>query len=94
MEFYIWKRSFRKQAEDPTPEPPEYFLGDLNDDGLVNSRDCVLLSRYLLEIITEFSYENALKAADVDGNGVINTIDYAYISRYVLDIISEFPKGK
>lgn len=82
------------EAEDPTPEPPEYILGDLNDDELVNSRDCVLLSRYLLEIITEFSYENALKAADVDGNGVINTIDYAYISRYVLDIISEFPKGK
>jgi hypothetical protein len=82
------------EAVEPTPLPSDYVSGDLNGDGLIDSRDCVLLSRYLLEIITEFSYENALQAGDVDGNGVINTVDYAYVSRYVLDIISEFPKRK
>ncbi|WP_459076791.1 dockerin type I repeat-containing protein [Herbivorax alkaliphila] len=61
---------------------------------MVDSTDCVLLTRYLLEIIDEFPCENGLKAGDVDGNGIIDSIDYVYMSRYVLDIISEFPKEK
>ncbi|TYQ16653.1 UNVERIFIED_CONTAM: Endopolygalacturonase [Acetivibrio alkalicellulosi] len=62
------------------------LYGDLNGDNLVNSTDCVLLRRYLLEIISEFPCENGLMAADMNRDGKINSIDYVLLRRHVLGI--------
>lgn len=63
-------------------------LGDLNDDGKVNSIDFALLRMHLLGM-TPLS-EKALPNADVDKNGTINSIDFALIRKYLLGIITTF----
>ncbi|MDQ2086996.1 glycosyl hydrolase family 28-related protein [Herbivorax sp. ANBcel31] len=67
----------------------DILYGDLNGDNLVDSTDCVLLGRYLLEIISEFPNPDGINAADVNRDGVIDTNDYVLLSRYVLDIVDE-----
>lgn len=75
----------------PTPTPtksPEIVLGDLNNDGVINTIDLSIMQRYLLEIIDEFPTPHPAKSvADVNGDGLINTADYILMSRYVLNII-------
>ena len=43
------------------------MYGDLNGDGMFNTSDYVLLQRYILEIINDFSYSEAKINADVNG---------------------------
>ncbi|HOA97377.1 MAG TPA: dockerin type I repeat-containing protein [Acetivibrio saccincola] len=63
------------------------LYGDLNGDNTVDSLDCVLLGRYLLEIINEFPNLNGINTADLNRDGIINTLDYALLNRYVLGVI-------
>ena len=50
---------------------PKILLGDVDGDGIITIRDCVLIARYYsnwnVDIITE--------AADVDGDGIITLRD-------------------
>ncbi len=66
-------------------EKPVRVKGDINGDGEVDSRDCVILKRHLLNII-ELS-EDMYFIADVSGDGVIDSRDYTLMKRFVLDII-------
>ena len=59
--------------------------GDVNNDGVVNANDALMVMRYALGLIT--SLPN-LAAADVDGNGTINANDALKIMRYALGLIS------
>jgi len=68
---------------------PVGTLGDLNDDGKVNSTDYSIMKRHILGL-TELTGE-ALANADVNSDGSINSTDYALMRRYILDIISVFP---
>ena len=68
----------------------DILYGDLNNDNIVNSLDCVLLSRFLLEIINEIPNEHGINAADLNKDGLINSLDYTLLSRYVLGIIDNF----
>ncbi|TYQ16477.1 UNVERIFIED_CONTAM: dockerin type I repeat protein [Acetivibrio alkalicellulosi] len=63
-----------------------FTLGDLNQDNVVNSLDLVLMRRYILNIITELSYDSK-KAADINGDGKIDSTDYVILKRYILGII-------
>lgn len=76
----------------PVPSSPVVIKGDLNNDSKVNSTDYSLLRRYILNIVTEFAYENGQYAADVDGNGKINSTDYTLMRRFILGIVTEFPE--
>ncbi|MFZ5989528.1 MAG: glycoside hydrolase family 3 N-terminal domain-containing protein [Bacillota bacterium] len=69
----------------------EVKLGDVSGDGLVNSIDYILLQRYLLEIIADFTNPNGKAAADVDRDGAINSTDLTLLKRYLLKIIRVFP---
>ncbi|TYQ15815.1 UNVERIFIED_CONTAM: dockerin type I repeat protein [Acetivibrio alkalicellulosi] len=66
------------------------ILGDLNGDGVINSKDYVLLKRYILEIIDELPV-NDISVADLNGDGKIDSVDYTLLRRYILEIISDFP---
>lgn len=72
----------------PTPPPSEVKYGDLNGDGLINTADYTLITRYVLEISN--SLPNAT-VADLNGDGVINTVDLSLLQRYILEVISTFP---
>jgi PKD repeat protein len=63
------------------------LYGDINNDGKVNSIDCALLGRYLLEITTDIN----ILAADLNCDNLINSNDYTILSRYILLIIKTLP---
>lgn len=71
------------------PTPPPQNLGDLNDDGKVNSTDLTILKRHILNInqIAGTAYANA----DVNGDGKVNSTDLTMLKRFLLGIISDFP---
>ena len=79
------------QPPKPTdpPDELEFLYGDLNGDGVINSSDAALLSRYILEITNEFIVP--IEVADLNGDGIVNTIDSTLLTRYMLEIITQFP---
>ena len=56
--------------------------GDVNGDGVVNSKDLVILKRYLANWKDVTIDE---KNADVNGDGVVNTKDVVILKRYLAD---------
>ncbi|MCD7855965.1 MAG: glycoside hydrolase family 88 protein [Clostridiales bacterium] len=69
-------------AEDPV------VMGDINDDGIINSADATRVLLYYAQRI-ELS-ETALKAADVNGDGIVNSADATRILLYYAQRISSF----
>ncbi|NLL05646.1 MAG: family 16 glycosylhydrolase [Clostridiaceae bacterium] len=74
-----------------TPAPSNTIVGDLNDDGEVNSLDFGSLRLYLLGTINDFPAKDDLKAGDLNGDGEINSLDFGFMRRYLLGDISKFP---
>ncbi|MFZ5987777.1 MAG: dockerin type I repeat-containing protein [Bacillota bacterium] len=72
-------------------EPDTIMFGDTNGDGIVNSTDYILVSRYILGTISSFPYDKGIITADTNADGFVNSTDSSLIKRYVLDIISKFP---
>ncbi|MDQ2087777.1 discoidin domain-containing protein [Herbivorax sp. ANBcel31] len=70
-------------------EPPTFTLGDINNDGVIDSTDYTLMSRHILEISSLTG--DQLLAADLNGDGVIDSTDSTILQRYLLDIIQSFP---
>ncbi|MFZ5989164.1 MAG: glycoside hydrolase family 9 protein [Bacillota bacterium] len=68
----------------PSPSPsPTFKLGDLNDDGAIDSTDVTLLKRRVLGIPATINE----KAADLNKDGLVNSTDYTILKRVVLRII-------
>ncbi|TYQ16813.1 UNVERIFIED_CONTAM: dockerin type I repeat protein [Acetivibrio alkalicellulosi] len=80
--------TFTNVGVPPTTPPPTSGpgrLGDLNEDGLINSTDAVLLRRIILEIpVTGVNMANA----DINQDGVVNSTDYILLRRHILEISS------
>ena len=68
-----------------TVEEEDFLKGDVNDDGLVNGKDVIVLSRYAAKLDVE--YIN-LKAADVNEDGLVNGKDVIILKQYVGKLIS------
>ncbi|MEJ6952393.1 glycosyl hydrolase family 8 [Natronospora cellulosivora (SeqCode)] len=60
--------------------------GDINGDGVIDSRDVLLLQRYVIGQIDNIPYE----AADLNNDNTINALDITLLQRYVLGIIDSF----
>ncbi|MFW6238554.1 MAG: cellulase family glycosylhydrolase, partial [Halanaerobiales bacterium] len=64
----------------------EYELGDVNEDGSVNSMDLSSLSSYLTGTTVDISEE----AADVNQDDMVDSLDVSMLQNYILGNISEF----
>ncbi|TYQ16976.1 UNVERIFIED_CONTAM: dockerin type I repeat protein [Acetivibrio alkalicellulosi] len=62
------------------------ILGDLNDDGVINSTDYILLRRYILGINNDIPLENKVDVADINGDGKIDSTDCVLLRKYILEI--------
>ncbi|MBQ8208651.1 MAG: peptidoglycan DD-metalloendopeptidase family protein [Clostridia bacterium] len=64
-------------------EVKDYLIGDLNDDGKVNSFDRTILARYIAKWdgykASDFVYE----AADVNNDGNVNAFDRTILARHI-----------
>jgi len=76
----------------PDAETNAGIVGDVNEDGIVNSIDYALMKSYLLGITKDLPATDDLWAGDVNGDGTIDSIDYALMKSYLLGRINEFPK--
>ena len=69
-------------------EEPGFLTGDVDGDGLVVSKDAVMIQKYLAGII---DFDDVQKsAADTNGDGKINIFDATRIQKYVAGVIDEF----
>ena len=63
--------------------------GDVNDDGVVDSEDALLVMRYSMGVA---ELEN-LAAADVNGDGEVNMADALLLFRYAMGVSNDFAIG-
>lgn len=75
---------------EPEGSEEPFVMGDLNGDGIVNSSDYSILTRYIIEVISEFPVPYGTSAADLNGDGIINSLDCTLMQRYILEIIDKF----
>ena len=75
-EVYILGRTIEVEATQITS-------GDVNDDGVVDTLDRMVLSRYLANW-DEYDVDSInMAAADVNGDGVVDTLDRMVLNRYL-----------
>jgi hypothetical protein len=77
----------RTSTPSPTITPPK-ALGDVDDDGLVNSIDALLILQFNANLIT--ALPNA-PSADVDQNSVVGPVDAALILQFVAGLLTQLP---
>ena len=64
-------------------------FGDVNDDGVVNNDDALMVLQAVIGAIELTPDEQIL--ADVSGNGIVGALDAAYILQYAAGLITIFP---
>ena len=68
--------------EGALPKPNEPMIGDMNDDGVVNVLDVVLLVNSVLNGDSANDYPQA----DVNGDGTLNVLDVVLLINIILEI--------
>jgi hypothetical protein len=71
----------------PASADDDINYGDLNDDGVVDMLDNVVLNRYLVGMYALYNCE----AADLNCNGVIDTVDSQIMAAYLVMNIKQLP---
>lgn len=75
----------------------DYTPGDVNDDGAINMRDIVEISRYIVDGCQYDPNGYAVRvnenAANVNGDSSINMIDVVWMCRYIVDGCKTDPEG-
>ena len=62
--------------------PADMLLGDVNNDGIVNASDAIIVLRYTLNVMGLTTSQ--LAAADCNGDGIVDTADALIIMRYCI----------
>ncbi len=65
---------------------PEYPLGDVNNDMIVNIDDATQIQKYLVELIS--LDETQIKNADIDNDGIVSVRDATEIQKHLIGISS------
>ena len=71
-------------------------LGDLNNDGVVNSVDlqlCAMMFSYPGSQVTPLSDAEALRRADLNGDGAVNTLDWVAMNQFIGVTVSSTNTG-
>ncbi len=71
------------KTDGTVPPPPEKILGDLNNDGALNSSDIVLFSKWFLAI--DDTQITDIDSADFNKDGILNVCDYCLMKQEFLD---------
>lgn len=79
------KVTLKKVASFEYNEKPKYTLGDVDNDGKINSSDALLVLQHSVEMIT--LKDSALLAADVDKDGRILSSDALLILQHSVGMI-------
>ncbi|NLM58207.1 MAG: carbohydrate-binding protein [Clostridium sp.] len=87
VDYFTFTSGGGSYTPNPTKNPGS--LGDLNDDGSIDSLDLSLIKRHVLRK-TQLT-GSALANADVNSDGSVDSIDVSLLKRYVLRKITEFP---
>ena len=69
--------------------PFSLIAGDLNDDGIVNVSDAIMLLRSIVGLVTLTPCQAT--AADVNNDGAVNVSDAIAILRYIVGLVPELP---
>jgi hypothetical protein len=69
----------------------DYMPGDVNNDGVINVKDVVLVMKHVLNLQDPPLTEVQRKAADVNGDGVIDVRDATEIMKRALGLIDVIP---
>ena len=72
-----------------TLRDPEGMMGDVNDDGVVNYLDAMLIAQFYVGDID--ANDLNLVAADVNGDGVVNYLDAMMVAQFYVGDIDSFP---
>lgn len=75
------------QPSTPTvtePDDPDYLMGDVDNNGVVDIRDASLIQKYVTRYSLNVFYE---ERADIDGDGKIQISDATYIQKLIAGII-------
>ena len=78
---------------EPATELLGYILGDVDNNGAVESIDATWIQRYSVQMELPIPEENMVQG-DVDGDGETNIYDVTFIQRYVVDIPTPYDIGK
>ena len=78
---------------EPATEQLGYILGDVDNNGAVESIDATWVQRYSVKMELPIPEEN-MAQGDVDGDGETNIYDVTFIQRYVVDIPTQYPIGE
>lgn len=86
LTLYVYKDSYAQQfAEENSINfvlIPEYEIGDVDLNGIVNISDATLIQQYAVSIKELSDYQ--LSLADVNGDGVVNVLDATQIQRILV----------
>ena len=83
----VWKKADKNNKKISAT----YKLGDVNEDGVIDTMDAFTIGRYLSGNVI-FTQTQKL-AADVDGDGKITENDSELIQQYLVGRINTFPAG-
>ena len=61
----------------------QFLLGDVNEDGVLNILDVVILTNFIIE--TDYPSENQFNAADINGDGILNVLDVINLINSILE---------
>lgn len=82
-----WLKSYLQSAVVPTPvvtTPPQtILLGDVDENGIVNSIDFAIYRQYLLGQVSSLPING-----DIDQNGAKNSVDFALLRQHLLGMIT------
>lgn len=90
----VIQSSFSEYYDDPEPSSTDEvritvrYLGDVNQDGYVNSRDVVAIQKSIVSGVAMEEPQRTL--ANVNGDGYINSRDIVSIQKYIVGNITEF----